>query len=271
MPLPIDFRFSQNNLQDFVDCPRRFELKYLLKQDWPALVSEPIQEFERLQYLGLRFHTLVQQHLAGISIDSLEQSIDNPDLIRWWKNYLIFIDQYINFRRLVEYPQIIHFCNYRLITKYDLLVFEEGGNAIILDWKTTRHRAFASFLEKKIQSLVYPFVLSEASKKGISHENIRMIYWFPEFPNEPEVFNYSTSQYKQTEIFLKEMIEDIAKRENGDYPLTDDERKCKYCIYRSLCDRGLQAGDASKIDEDNGLDSNNRDEVDFNEIEEIEF
>ena len=71
MALPIDFRFSQNNLQDFVDCPRRFELKYLLKQDWPALVSEPIQEFEHLQILGLRFHTLVQQHLVGITVETL--------------------------------------------------------------------------------------------------------------------------------------------------------------------------------------------------------
>ena len=259
MPLPNDFRFSQNNLQDFVDCPRRFELKYLLKQDWPALVSEPIQEFERLQYLGLRFHTLVQQHLAGIPIDALEQSLDNPDLNRWRKNYLFFIDQYIKSRRLVEYSQVIHFCDFRLVAKYDLLVFKEDGNAIILDWKTTQHRTSASFLEKKIQSLVYPFVLAAANKEISSPDNIRMIYWLPEFPNEPEIFNFSNAQFERTECFLKEMIDDIAKRNNGDFQLTDDERKCKYCIYRSLCDRGLQAGDTAKIDKD------------FNEIEEIEF
>jgi hypothetical protein len=271
MPLPIDFRFSQNNLQDFMDCPRRFELKYLLKQDWPALVSEPIQEFERLQYLGLRFHRLVQQHLAGIPIDALERSVDNPDLNRWWKNYQIFIDQFIKSRRLVEYPQIIHFCNFRLLAIYDLLVFEESGNAIILDWKTTQHRTSASFLEKKLQSQIYPYVLSAANKEVCSPDNIQMVYWFPEFPDESEVSNYSTDQYLRTEDLLKGMIEDVSKRKYGDFPLTDDDRKCKYCVYRSLCDRGLTAGDIARIDEGNGVDSNKSDEIDFNEIEEIEF
>ena len=184
---------------------------------------------------------------------------------------MIFIDQYLKSRRLVEYPQIIHFCNYRLIAKYDLIVFEEGGNTIILDWKTTQHRISASFLEKKIQSLVYPFVLASANKEIRSPDNIQMIYWFPEFPNEPEVFNFSTTKSEQTEYFLNGMIEDIAKRKKGDFQLTDDERKCKYCIYRSLCNRGLKAGDVARIDENNGLESNNSAEIDFNEIEEIEF
>jgi hypothetical protein len=172
---------------------------------------------------------------------------------------------------LIEYPQIIHFCDYRLIAKYDLLVFEENGDAIILDWKTTQYRTSASFLEKKIQSVVYPFVFTTSNKEVISPENIRMIYWFPEFPDEPETFNFSKARYKQTEILLKGMIEDVSKRKYGDFPLTDDDRKCKYCVYRSLCDRGLTAGDIARIDEGNGVDSNKSDEIDFNEIEEIEF
>ena len=32
-----DFIFSAHNLQDYLDCPRRFELKYILKQPWPAI------------------------------------------------------------------------------------------------------------------------------------------------------------------------------------------------------------------------------------------
>ena len=271
MALPIDFRFSQNNLQDFVDCPRRFELKYLLKLDWPALVSEPIQEFEHLQILGLRFHTLVQQHLAGIPVETLEPTLDDPNLIKWWKNYLIFIDKYLNFRRYVEYPQIIHFHNFRLIAKYDLLIFEEGGNTTILDWKTTQHRTSTFILEKKLQSLVYPFILAEAKKGIYVPEKIQMIYWFPDFPNEPEIFDYSNERHKQTEIYFKEMIDDIAERKNGEFQLTDDERKCKYCIYRSLCDRCIQAGDLTKKVEDVVAGSDETDDLDFDKIEEIEF
>ncbi|HZU87116.1 MAG TPA: PD-(D/E)XK nuclease family protein, partial [Anaerolineaceae bacterium] len=65
MPLPVSFHFSQNNLQDYVDCARRFELRHLLRLEWPALQSEPVLERERLMILGQRFHQMVQQHLSG--------------------------------------------------------------------------------------------------------------------------------------------------------------------------------------------------------------
>mgnify|MGYP007064289961 CR=1 FL=1 len=40
MPLPVDFQFSQNNLQDYLDCARRFELRALRRLAWPAAQSE---------------------------------------------------------------------------------------------------------------------------------------------------------------------------------------------------------------------------------------
>ena len=46
MTLPPTFQFSQNSLQDYVDCPRRFQLRYLLRQPWPAVESEPLSEYE---------------------------------------------------------------------------------------------------------------------------------------------------------------------------------------------------------------------------------
>ena len=46
MPLADNFIFSANNLQDYLDCPRRFELKYILKQNWPAITSQPVLEME---------------------------------------------------------------------------------------------------------------------------------------------------------------------------------------------------------------------------------
>jgi hypothetical protein len=271
MELPIDFRFSQNNLQDFFDCPRRFELKYLLKQDWPALVSEPIQEFENLQFLGLRFHALVQQHLAGIPGEKLETTLEDLNLKRWWQSYLVFIDRYFKSQKYVEYPLIIHFHNYRLIAKYDLLIFEENGNTIILDWKTTQYRPSTSLLRKKFQSMVYPFVLAETNKENISPENIRMIFWFPEFPNEPEVINYSTEIHKKIRNDLIVIIDAICGRRNGAFELTDDKRKCKYCIYRSLCDRGIQAGDSTREEYEITSTTVEPFELNFNEIEEIDF
>ena len=271
MALPVDFRFSQNNLQDFTDCPRRFELKYLLQQDWPAMVSEPIQEYEHLQILGSRFHTLVQQNLAGLPKEKLEIMLDDPNLIRWWKNYLTFIEKYSYSRRLVEYPHIIHFHDYRLVAKYDLLIFEEDGNTTILDWKTTQHRTTSSVLRSKLQNLVYPYVLAESYKEAFRPENIQMIFWFPEFPSEPEVSHYSTELHKQKEQFLYKLIDTITQLKIGEFELTEDDRKCKYCIYRSLCDRGIQAGDLTSKDKEEGPGSDENDPFNFNEIEEIEF
>ena len=43
--LPADFHFSQGSLQDYVDCPRRFQLRYMMKLAWPAVEAEPAVEY----------------------------------------------------------------------------------------------------------------------------------------------------------------------------------------------------------------------------------
>ena len=57
MRLKPGFHFSQNNLQDFVDCPRRFELLHVLHLPWPAIQSEPV--LEPVSYTHLRAHETV--------------------------------------------------------------------------------------------------------------------------------------------------------------------------------------------------------------------
>jgi len=69
MKIPDNFAFSQHNLQDYVDCPRRFELRYLKKLAWPAIQSEPVLAIERHMQLGERFHRMVQQHQSGLPAD----------------------------------------------------------------------------------------------------------------------------------------------------------------------------------------------------------
>ena len=38
--LPPDFHFSQRSLQDYVDCRRRFQLRYLQHLAWPAVEAK---------------------------------------------------------------------------------------------------------------------------------------------------------------------------------------------------------------------------------------
>ena len=73
------FQFTQSSLQDYVDCPRRFQLRYVLDQPWPAVESEPLMERERLAELGRRFHKLIQQHVEGLSAETLTASIGEPE------------------------------------------------------------------------------------------------------------------------------------------------------------------------------------------------
>ena len=64
--LPDRFTFSQSSLQDYTDCPRRFQLRYIEQLKWPAVESEPVLDNERRQQEGQLFHRLVQQHRIGL-------------------------------------------------------------------------------------------------------------------------------------------------------------------------------------------------------------
>jgi hypothetical protein len=61
----------------------------------------------------------------------------------------------------------------------------------------------------------------------------------------------------------------MAARRSGDFPLTLDEKKCVFCEYRSLCNRGTRAGNWQDADDEpapsQGLD------LPFEQIGEIEF
>ena len=66
MKLPAEFQYSQSSLQDYVECQRRFELRYIQRQAWPAVEVEPILEKEEHMRQGAAFHRLLQQHDIGL-------------------------------------------------------------------------------------------------------------------------------------------------------------------------------------------------------------
>ena len=87
MTLPPGFQFSQGSLQDYVDCPRRFQLRYLLRVAWPALEAEPALENERHLRQGAAFHRLVHQHVLGLPPERLSRTVTDEAVRRWWRNY----------------------------------------------------------------------------------------------------------------------------------------------------------------------------------------
>lgn len=253
MTLPPDFQFSQGSLQDYVDCPRRFQLRYLLRVAWPAIEAEPALENEHHLQQGAAFHRLVHQHLLGIVPERLSGSISDPDLARWWHNYLAAPPPHLPPSR---YPESVLSApvggtglagHHRLVATYDLVAVDAGQRAVIVDWKTFRQRPQRKWLAGRLQTHVYPYLLVRAGRllnagQSLPPEQVEMLYWFANFPEAPQRFAYDVAQYHADEAYLGSLIEEIGHRGDGDFPLTVDERRCRYCAYRSLCQRGTTAG-----------------------------
>lgn len=247
--LPPDFQFSQSSLQDYQDCARRFELRYILRQKWPALQSEPVLEHEHHLELGNRFHRLVHQKLLGIPNELLEAGIDDPDLLRWWREFNQSDPlKHLPDIRLPEYRLAAAFAGWRLVAQYDLLSIQPRQKAIILDWKTTTRRTPAASLRHRLQTRLYPFLLALAGASlnngaPLDPAQIELRYWFPNAPDKPEIIGYTQDQYLADHDFLLGIIQQIASTPVGLFLLTTQEEHCKFCEYRSLCDRGRTAGD----------------------------
>lgn len=276
MNIPPDFAFSQNNLQDFVDCPRRFELRYLQKLAWPAVRTVPYLEVERHIHLGERFHRMVQQHQIGLPAGQIEVTANEPELLEWWHAYQNNLPADLPPRRLAEHILAAPFGKYRLVAKYDLLAVQTGERAVIVDWKTNPKKPQRTILRGRVQSRLYPFLLVEAGKtlnNGIpfTPEQVEMVYWFTADPHNPEFFPYTTSQFDADREFLQNLIAEVEAAASSNFILTADLRMCRFCNYRSLCGRGEQAASLEEDLEPVETDSLSGFDIDFEHITEIEF
>ena len=275
MSLSDDFAFTQGSLGDYADCARRFELRFIKRLRYPALEVQDALQFEARTRQGARFHKMVQQHLLGVPAEALAASLaDDEELARWWANYLARGLTDLPTQRLSEITLQTHLAGRRLVAKYDLLALAPGGAAVIVDWKTGARVPSQASLRGRMQTIVYRYVLAQAGThlyagERIPPERIRMDYVYVASDGERLSFDYSAAQMREDETRLAEMIAAIDQA--GEFPLTDERRRCRFCSYRSLCDRG-GAGWLEDFD----LDEYEEEEeealaLDFDQIAEIEF
>jgi len=110
-------------------------------------------------------------------------------------------------------------------------------------------------------------------------EQMEMVYWFANFPKDPERFSYDTAQYDADGDYLASLIEEIKELAlslskglgDEDFPLTTQERRCRYCPYRSLCQRGVRAGSFDEMEDELGWGDDFEIVLDFEQIAEIEY
>ena len=271
--LPNSFQFSQSNLQDYLDCPRRFELKYILQYKWPAPISEPVIEFEHHIQQGIYFHQMVQQLLSGIALEQLSAPPDDLDLMMWWQNFINH-PPYEEPGQLMlpEYRLSIPFLEFRLVAQLDLILMEPSGHVIIFDWKTTRSHPKRQSVLKRVQTRLYPMILAKA---GLRHQTIdpndlSMKYWYAGFPEKPDEIIYSHGLYQADQDYIHSLVQTILDTQPGLFELTPDLKKCAYCNYRSLCERGEKAGDLNGLNDETNLEDQDID-FDFKSTPEIAF
>jgi CRISPR/Cas system-associated exonuclease Cas4 (RecB family) len=271
--LPPSFTFSQSSLQDYSDCPRRFQLRYIEQLAWPAVETEPILENELRQQEGQLFHRMVQQHLIGLPAEKLTPLANSADLSRWWENYLGFEYDNTGYAQYTELALAAPVSTHRLLAKYDLVAVKPGEKAIIFDWKTSRKRPKNEWMAARLQTRVYQALLVQAGaylNEGVPFqpEQIEMIYWYADFPSEQAHFPYNAAQYIRDWDALTGLIHEIEHHEH--FPLTEDEKKCAYCPYRSYCNRGEIAG-TLEADEAESETTSSGFNINFEQIAEIEF
>lgn len=264
--LPEGFVFSQSSLQDFSDCARRFELRYLRHCRWPAPHTKDALLWEQVTERGFAFHRLLRQFHSGVAAELLEPvAAADPDLLRWWIAYREQPPTELPREvRLSEVTLQAKMGSFRIEARYDLLAGDPGKRWCILDWKTNAHRSDGLWLARRLQTKVYPWILVSAGEQlnaraPIQPEQVEMCYWFAEFPAQPERYLYTAQQYESDGEMLSELLADIAGRahqaghdqggDNDPFPRTSDQTNCRFCIYRSLCWDTVQAGALSELEQ----------------------
>ncbi len=270
--LTAPFTFSQSSLQDYADCPRRFQLRYIEQLIWPAVESEPVVENEQRQVEGQIFHRLVQQHMLGLPAEKIQRLANSNDLERWWQNYLSADLKLEGYARFAEAALSAPIGKHRLLAKYDLIAIAQDGHAIIFDWKTYTKRPRNEWLAIRWQTRVYRALLAQAGAhlnggRPIVPERIEMVYWFADYPNDPARFIYDSNQFKRDWAAIEKVIDEISSAKK--FALTEDEKMCRFCTYRSYCDRGKQAGTMDEAEAE--MEAEYLFDVNFEQVGEIEF
>jgi CRISPR/Cas system-associated exonuclease Cas4 (RecB family) len=274
---PHQIEFNQTSLQDFMACPRRFELSILKDAHWPTASSSPLSKYEELTEIGTQFHHLCQQFFTGIDPNLITSSIANQDILRLWQAFLPFGTELLPYSRYYEQILRIPFEGDYLVAKFDLMIDKRDEGYLIFDWKTANKKPSRTTLANRVQTSLYPYLFQQAagnlfSVDSIHPSEIEMVYWFPLSDDPEEVFPYSEDQHQEVSQHLSDLRSQIHALIATDkpFPLTDDHSHCKYCRFRSYCERGFQTSPLPAGAEIEKEDLSNM-HFDLDQIKEIEY
>ena len=233
-----EFEFSQNALNTFRSCPKKFGYKYVQGLNWKKEGDE--EYYKSLKY-GTEFHLMCERYFSGIPVGKFTGNKEYEKFDQWLEKVKKAVPIYEDREYLPEYGLSIKIDEEsRLTAKYDLaVIYRENGQLSIdiWDWKTENRKLKYNDLEKRMQSIVYMAVAYEAIPKiygnGKEKARVRMYYYQPEYYAEPIELTYSEEKFENDKIKIEGIIKEI-KKSDFEYK---NLRSCKYCEFNMLCNR----------------------------------
>lgn len=243
------FVFSQNSLNTFRICPKKFRYKYIDRIGWEKDDKEYYDSME----MGRDFHLICERYFRNIPIGNLD--FDKSGKFSKWieriKNIVPIEDEK---KYLPEYGVFINIEGVRINAKYDLVViYTEGGKECIdiWDWKTENRKITYKDASMRMQTTVYMYMAYEAVSKihGIDKNNvrIRMMYYQPDYADQPVRIEYTDEKISEDRKRIYGIIENI---ETSDF-IPINKNGCKWCEFSRICDEcGVEDLDFDYYQED---------------------
>jgi hypothetical protein len=159
----VPLQLSQHSLTDFVECPRRYYLKHVARQQWPLVETGPggmpAQDYRGYLQRGVVLHRAIERHLLGIA-EGPALTDAHPDLQVWWARFAATDLGALPRQRETEHALIAPLGAANLYVRYDLLAWDDE-HAVIVDWKTIRGERAPSYawFRDRLQTRAYLFAL----------------------------------------------------------------------------------------------------------------
>jgi hypothetical protein len=253
---------SRSKLQTFLDCPRRFQLRYLKRLPWPDAPDDP-QAAETMTR-GQQFHLLLERHFLGLDIPL--SSVGDTAVSAWFQTFIQHNPVRQNGRFLPEHRLTVPIGNHLLLGRFDLLVIGEQNGAPfahVYDWKTGQPRSERA-LRQDWQTRLYLALLAEGggalwSGRALLPENVALTYWYVTEPDAPRHFTYSQAEHRQNWADIQAIVAQIDACLTAEtWPLTGDLAQCRRCAYQVYCGR-QEAG----LGSNRPFEETEPDEIDF--------
>jgi len=232
--------YSQNLLNTFDKCPYKFKIKYLDNIRWKKDSIDDEDYYENMN-MGLDFHLICQRYFSNIPVVINDSETKLLDFTKSLREKFPILDENIY---LPEYEIKMRKDNIKIQAKYDLIIIKPNNKIEIWDWKTENRKLDYKEASKRMQTIVYMYILGERSleifDKQVPFENITMKFWQPQYKEEIISINYSEAVHRSNEKKIKELILRLNNYDfNKDFNIQLYRSQCKYCDFAGgshVCD-----------------------------------